>query len=198
MFSLISGAINWYFSKIEVKILVLGLDNAGKTTFLESLKLLHTTGKEKAKGIPLDRILPTIGLNMGRLQAHGCDVTLWDLGGQQSFRSIWDKYYDDAEIIIYVFDSADEDRFDEAIRTLNSLLEHPQASKLPVLILGNKCDLPLAHDVNALDQLFNIDTISTSRIVKVMAASAFTSIGCDKALQWVVDTIKVAKENEKA
>ena len=192
MFGLISGFVSWYFSKTEVKVLVLGLDNAGKTTVLESLKLLFAS--DKAGSVPLDSILPTVGLNMGRLEAHGCDVTLWDLGGQQSFRSIWDKYYEDADVLIYVVDAADEERFDEARLTLQTLLEHPEASKLPVLVLANKSDLPLAHDANALNTLFDMKGIQTQRTGRLLMASAITSKGLDSVMEWVIETVKTLKE----
>ena len=189
MFSLVSGFVTWYFSKTEVKILVLGLDNAGKTTFLERTKSMYSANKSAS--VPLDRITPTIGLNMGRLQAHGCDVTLWDLGGQQSFRSIWDKYFDDADILIYVVDAADETRFTEAAKTLTTVLEHTE--KLPVLVVANKSDMPLSHDVDSLRTLFHMEEVTSRRTANLLAASALTSAGVADALQWVIETVKMEK-----
>ena len=197
MFSLISGFITWYTSKTEVKILVLGLDNAGKTTFLERVKSMFSQDGG-ASSVPLDRILPTIGLNMGRVQAHGCDLTLWDLGGQQSFRSIWNNYFEDADVLIYVVDSADSERFEEATRTLHKIVEHPEAASLPVLILGNKNDMPLAQDVSALRTLFDVENLCLNeRTVQVMSGSAVTSKGIADALEWVVSTTKLLKEQRQ-
>lgn len=78
MFSLISNLFQWLFSKSEVHILVLGLDAAGKTTFLEHAKSLL-----KARTSPnnLDRIAPTVGLNIARIDIGHTRVILWDLGG---------------------------------------------------------------------------------------------------------------------
>ena len=197
MFSLITGFVQWYLTKTEVKILVLGLDNAGKTTFLERVKsMYHPDGG--ASSIPLDHIQPTIGLNMGRLQAYGCDVTMWDLGGQQSFRSIWNNYFEDADVLIYIVDSADEDRFEEAKRTLHTILQHSKATALPLLILGNKNDAPLAQDVEALRALFEIDQISANgRTTNLMSGSGKTSKGIADAFEWVVTTVKNIKDTKE-
>ena len=93
MFSLISGFVRYMFAKTELQIVILGLDNAGKTTTLEQLKLLHT----KNKGVPLDQIPPTVGMNIGRMDIDNCQITFWDLGGQISFRGIWDRYYNESQ-----------------------------------------------------------------------------------------------------
>jgi ADP-ribosylation factor related protein 1 len=196
MFSLINGFVKWYFSKTEVKVLVVGLDNAGKTTYLERIKSMYSS--EGGSSVPLDRIQPTIGLNMGRVQAYGCDVTLWDLGGQQSFRSIWNNYFEDADIIVYVVDAADEERLEEAKTTLQKVLKHSEAARLPLLIFGNKNDIPLAQDINTLSSFFDLNNISStsSRTSNFMTGSAKTSKGIAEAFQWVVTTIKSVKESK--
>lgn len=78
MFSLISNLFQWLFSKSEVHILVLGLDGAGKTTFLEHAKSLLKTRHPPSN---LDRIPPTVGLNIARIDISNTRVILWDLGG---------------------------------------------------------------------------------------------------------------------
>lgn len=109
MFSLLHGFITWFFSKTEIQILILGVDHAGKTTLLEQMKGVF----QKTKGIPLDKIPPTVGLNIGRMDVGKCRVIFWDLGGQVTLRSIWDKYYAEAHGLLFVVDSSDKARFGE-------------------------------------------------------------------------------------
>jgi ADP-ribosylation factor related protein 1 len=90
--------------------LVIGLDYAGKTTLLERIKSKFG----HLPSIPIDRIPPTIGMNLARIDFRGSQVVFWDLGGQIKMRSMWEKYYDDAHAIIFVVDSRDIDRLEEA------------------------------------------------------------------------------------
>lgn len=82
------------------------LCNAGKTTLLERLKGTYTG----FPGLEPDKVLPTVGLNVGRLRAFGADFMLWDLGGQSGLRSIWDKYYSDSHAVLFVVDSSTPER----------------------------------------------------------------------------------------
>ena len=106
MFSLLYGLWEYIFRKEELRILVLGLDKSGKTTLLERLKELYTD----VPGLEPDAILPTVGLNVGRIEACNAHLILWDLGGQLGLRGIWEKYYADAHGLLYVVDAADPSR----------------------------------------------------------------------------------------
>lgn len=85
MFSLIVGLFEYLFRKDELHVLILGLDKAGKTNVLERLKSTFTS----STGVDPVKILPTVGLNVGRLDAFSHSFIFWDLGGQPSLRSIW-------------------------------------------------------------------------------------------------------------
>ena len=138
------------FSKTEVQILILGLDHAGKTTLLEQMKGIF----QRTNGIPLDKIPPTVGLNIGRMDINNCRVIFWDLGGQARLRSIWDNYYAEAHGLMFVVDAADPTRFEEAKRALDSLLCHPELAGIPVLLCANKQDLHEARTVKEIHQVF--------------------------------------------
>jgi ADP-ribosylation factor related protein 1 len=71
-------------------VLILGLDNAGKTTFLESAK---TRFNRDHKGANLAKITTTVGLNIGKIDTNGVRLNFWDLGGQEELQALWDKYY---------------------------------------------------------------------------------------------------------
>mmetsp|Transcript_6587 Transcript_6587/g.16706 ORF Transcript_6587/g.16706 Transcript_6587/m.16706 type:complete len:192 (-) Transcript_6587:203-778(-) len=139
MFSLISGFWKIFFAKVEVQVLILGLDHAGKTTLLEQMKGLFN----KQQGIPPERIPPTIGLNIGKMDVGTCRVIFWDLGGQVRMRSIWEKYYAEAHGMVFVIDSADVGRMEEAKLAFDAVREHEELRGIPVLLLANKQDLPV-------------------------------------------------------
>lgn len=91
MFTLLSGLIEWAASKEEVRLLVLGLDGAGKTTLLHAARAPPPPPGAARDAPPLPKTRPTVGLNVGRLEAAGAAVMLWDLGGAPGLRVIWDR-----------------------------------------------------------------------------------------------------------
>ena len=102
MYSLLSGFYQWYFQKPEYKVLMVGLDGAGKTSFLEQVKSMH-----KQKCTKLERITPTVGLNLAKIEKRRAEFTFQDVGGQKVLRKIWDKYFGECHGLIYVIDGAD-------------------------------------------------------------------------------------------
>jgi ADP-ribosylation factor-like protein 1 len=109
---LFSKVFNTLFGSQEVRILILGLDNAGKTTILYRLQ-----ADEPVKTIP------TIGFNVETLQYKNIKFQVWDLGGQTSIRPYWRCYYPNTDAIIFVVDSADVDRLAVAKEELMSMLQ---------------------------------------------------------------------------
>jgi hypothetical protein len=98
------------FSKKEMRILMVGLDAAGKTTILYKLKLgeIVTT-------------IPTIGFNVETVEYKNINFTVWDVGGQDKIRPLWRHYYQNTQGIIFVVDSNDRDRIPEgALRPATS------------------------------------------------------------------------------
>jgi len=98
------------FTKDEFRVLILGVDKAGKTTLLEKLKSIYLKGG----GLPPDRVVPTVGLNIGRIEDANAKLVFWDLGGQVGLRAIWEKYYEEAHAIMYVIDAATASSFEDA------------------------------------------------------------------------------------
>uniref|UniRef100_A0A8R7VAP4 ADP-ribosylation factor-related protein 1 n=1 Tax=Triticum urartu TaxID=4572 RepID=A0A8R7VAP4_TRIUA len=172
MFSLLHGLWNHVFSKTEFRVLILGVDKAGKTTLLEKLKSIYLKGE----GLPHDRIGPTVGLNIGRIEDANVKLVFWDLGGQPGLRTIWEKYYDEAHAIVYVIDSASASTFEDAKSALEKVLRHEDLQEAPLLVFANKQDLPAAVTEEELDRHLHLKEFD-ERPYMFVAGSAYDGGG---------------------
>ena len=145
MLSLFWGFWEWLFRKEERKLIIVGVDNAGKSTTLEQLKKSFT-----GKGMDLDKIPPTIGLNIGRFQVNGVIAICWDVGGQLGLRQLWSNYFEEVDGIIFVMDSSDQSRFAESATALETALSHGSLKCKPLLFLANKHDIPASKSIDEL------------------------------------------------
>lgn len=128
----------------EIRILMLGLDNAGKTTILK-----------RFNGEPIDTISPTLGFNIKTLEHNGYKLNIWDVGGQKSIRSYWRNYFEQTDALVWVVDSADHLRLDDCRRELASLLQEERLAGATLLVFANKQDLPGAYSDQELRQVSN-------------------------------------------
>ena len=115
----------------EVRVLILGLDNAGKTTILYKLQMGEVV-----------TTVPTIGFNVETVQYKSLRLQVWDLGGQTSIRPYWRCYYQNTNAIIYVVDSADGERMGLCKNELITMLEEEELKGAALIIFANKQDLP--------------------------------------------------------
>ncbi|XP_059426336.1 ADP-ribosylation factor-related protein 1-like isoform X1 [Carassius carassius] len=141
MYTLLSGLYKYVFQKDEYCILILGLDNAGKTTFLEQTK---TKFSRNYKGMNLSKITTTVGLNIGTIDLGKACLMFWDLGGQEELQSLWDKYYAESHGVIYVIDSTDEERLSESKNAFEKMISSEVLEGVPLLVLANKQDVEVA------------------------------------------------------
>merc|ERR1712127_1164199 len=114
----------------EARILVLGLDNSGKTTILKALS------EED-----ISTIMPTQGFNIKSLTQDGFKLNVWDIGGQKAIRPYWKNYYENTDGMVFVVDSSDEERIKECFEELGSLLTEEGLANVPLLVYANKQDL---------------------------------------------------------
>ncbi|KAF7254018.1 ADP-ribosylation factor-like protein 3 [Varanus komodoensis] len=149
----------------EVRILLLGLDNAGKTTLLKQLASEDIT-----------HITPTQGFNIKSVQAQGFKLNVWDIGGQRKIRPYWRNYFENTDILIYVIDSADRKRFEETGQELAELIDEEKLSGVPVLIFANKQDLLTAAPAAEIAEGLNLHTIR-DRVWQIQSCSALTGEG---------------------
>lgn len=192
MFSLLYGLWKYLFSKAEFHVLILGIDKAGKTTLLEKLKTLYSD----VEGLPPDRIVPTVGLNIGRVEAHKSKLIFWDLGGQLGLRVIWEKYYEEAHAVVYVVDCASRARFEDAKSALDKVIRHPDLQGAPVLVLANKQDLPDAVNAEELSRFLALKEQKGLQS-RVQGISAHEGSGIQEGVLWLVESMRNNKRTEQ-
>ncbi|CEP19078.1 hypothetical protein [Parasitella parasitica] len=127
---LFSNLWNKLFSKTQVKLIIVGLDNAGKTTILYKLlmnQIVTTT--------------PTIGSNVEEVEYKNLKFVMWDIGGQESLRSTWKTYYIDTKAVIMVIDSTDINRLHLAEQELHQMMDSDQLQNASLLVFANKQDV---------------------------------------------------------
>jgi GTP-binding protein SAR1 len=111
------------------KLMLLGLDDSGKTTLLQCLKTGNFVQFEQTKSYHIED-----------LTIEGIHFQAWDLGGHELARQAWADYFLNANAVVFMVDAANAVRFDEASQELSRLLSDENLRNVPFLILGNKTD----------------------------------------------------------
>ncbi|KAA0195700.1 ADP-ribosylation factor [Fasciolopsis buskii] len=163
------------FWKEEMELTLVGLQYSGKTTFVNVI----------ASGQFVEDMIPTVGFNLRKVTKGNVTIKLWDIGGQPRFRSMWERYCRGVNAIIYMVDSADQDKIEAARNELHSLLDKPQLVGIPVLVLGNKKDLPNALAEHELISCLNLGAI-TDREICCYSISCKEQENIDITLQWLI------------
>ncbi|NP_001127754.1 uncharacterized protein LOC100174971 [Zea mays] len=190
MFSLFYGLWKYVFAKDEFRVLILVVDRAGKTTLLEKLKSIYLKGE----GLPPDRVVPTVGLNIGRIEDAKAKLVFWDLGGQVSLRTIWEKYYEEAYAIMYVIDAATASSFEDSKSALEKVIRHEHLRGAPLLIVANKQDLPGVIDEEELAKFLHKEL--DERPYTFQAVSAYDGRGIKSGIDWLVEQMEKSKRTE--
>ncbi|CAG0885364.1 unnamed protein product, partial [Darwinula stevensoni] len=149
----ISSLLTRLFGKKQMRILMVGLDAAGKTTILYKLKLgeIVTT-------------IPTIGFNVETVEYKNICFTVWDVGGQDKIRPLWRHYFQNTQGLIFVVDSNDRERITEAQEELQKMLQEDELRDAVLLVFANKQDLPNAMSAAELTEKLGLRSLSSRRI----------------------------------
>jgi len=155
------------------RVVMVGLDGAGKTTILFQLKL--------QRQVPT---IPTVGFNVESVEYKNIKMCIWDIGGQDKMRCIWRNYYQDVSCIIFVVDSHDKKRLDVAKLELEKMLKEESLASAALLVIANKQDYANVFEVQDLITELELDKIR-SRKWKVQPCVATTGSGLWQGVDWV-------------
>ncbi|XP_057571940.1 putative ADP-ribosylation factor-like protein 5C isoform X2 [Hippopotamus amphibius kiboko] len=157
----------------EHKVIIVGLDNAGKTTILYQFltnEVVHTC--------------PTIGSNVEEIVLQKTHFLMWDIGGQETLRSTWNTYYSNTEFIILVIDSTDRDRLLTTREELYKMLAHEALRDASVLIFANKQDMKDSMTTVEISEFLTLSAIK-DHPWHIQGCCALTGEGLPAGLQWM-------------
>lgn len=156
---------------------MVGLDAAGKTTILYKLKLGEVV-----------TTIPTIGFNVETVEYKNISFTVWDVGGQSKIRPLWRHYFQNTQGIIFVVDSNDRERVEEARTELQNMLTEEELKDAVLLIFANKQDLP-----NALSPADMTDALGLSQLRNrkwhIQSTCAIKDQGVFEGLEWLCNQV---------
>merc|ERR1711892_525732 len=181
MGSMFTKLFDSLISKKEMRVLMVGLDSAGKTTILYKLKLgeIVTT-------------IPTIGFNVETVEYKNIGFTVWDVGGQDKIRPLWRHYFQNTQAVIFVVDSNDRERVSEARDELARMLNEDELREAVLLVFANKQDLPRAMNAAEITDKLGLHSMK-NRNWYIQATCATSGDGLFEGLDWLSSQLKNAK-----
>ncbi|CAK9163239.1 unnamed protein product, partial [Ilex paraguariensis] len=165
------------FSKREIRIVMVGLDAAGKTTILYKLKLGEVV-----------TTIPTIGFNVETVEYKNINFTVWDIGGQDQISRLWRFYFSNTQGLIFVVDSNDRDRAGEARDKLHKLLNEDELKDAVLLVFANKQDLPNAMNAAEITDKLGLQSLRQQRWY-IQSTCATSGEGLYEGLDWLSNNI---------
>mmetsp|Transcript_5739 Transcript_5739/g.17583 ORF Transcript_5739/g.17583 Transcript_5739/m.17583 type:complete len:185 (-) Transcript_5739:15-569(-) len=158
----------------ELRVLILGLDNAGKTTLMK-----------RCKGESIEEVSPTLGFEIETLEYEGYSLHVWDIGGQKSIRSYWRNHFEQTDALIWVVDSSDRHRLQVCADELSSLLGEERLGGANLLVFANKQDIEGALSPAEIADALQLDKVKR-RHWHICGCSAKDGKGLEEGLKWVV------------
>ena len=180
-------------------ILIIGLDNSGKSTLIECIKSMFTNLRA------MHTLVPTVGLNTFKLRyalppnldycipiPQKIHLTFWDLGGQTELQQLWSTYYPDCHAILYLIDSTDHNRLSSNVQILKNVLLHQDAD-VPMLLLANKQDVEQALPIHQIKEIVQnpLAEYLDVKEAQTLGISALEGNGVREALTWIVTRIQL-------
>ncbi|XP_028558569.2 putative ADP-ribosylation factor-like protein 5C [Podarcis muralis] len=165
------------FGSREHKVIIIGLDNAGKTTILYQFlmnEVVHTS--------------PTIGSNVEEIVLRKTHFLMWDIGGQETLRSTWHTYYSNTEFVILVIDSTDRERLTVSKEELYKMLAHEDLRNAAVLIYANKQDVKNSMSTSEISNFLTLSSIK-DHPWHIQGCCALTGEGLPAGLEWMISRV---------
>lgn len=174
----ISKLFRGLISKQDVRILMVGLDAAGKTTILYKLKLGEIVST-----------IPTIGFNVETVEYRNIKFTVWDVGGQDKLRGLWRHYFQNTNGVIFVVDSNDRERITAAKDELQKMLMEDELRDAVLLVFANKQDLPQAMSCAEITDKLGLRSLR-QRLWYIQGSCAASGEGLFEGLDWLAANVK--------
>merc|ERR1719491_2465567 len=171
------GFFSLFKKKKDCRILMVGLDAAGKTTILYKLKLGEVV-----------TTIPTIGFNVETVEYKSINFTVWDVGGQDKIRPLWRHYYQNTQGLIFVIDSNDRDRIGEAREELSKMLAEDEMRDAVCLVFANKQDLPNAMSAAEITEKLGLSQLR-NRQWYIQSTCATNGDGIYEGFDWLSKSI---------
>ncbi|CAM8980570.1 unnamed protein product [Rhodiola kirilowii] len=169
------------FGNAEMRVVMLGLDAAGKTTILYKLQI----------GEVLSTV-PTIGFNVEKVQYKNVMFTVWDVGGQEKLRPLWRHYFNNTDGLIYVVDSLDRERIGKAKAEFQTIINDPFMLNSVILVFANKQDMRGAMTPREVCEGLGLLELK-NRKWHIQGTCALKGDGLYEGLDWLASTLKEMK-----
>lgn len=187
---------------IDIKtcnVLVLGLDNSGKSSIVNCMKMKHSESVIGLRQLGRNRIsekisvTPTIGFRVERVRVNSVNMTLIDMSGQGRYRNLWEYYYKECDAIVFVVDSSDRERLPVAYEEKTRMLLHPELVNrtIPILYFSNKMDRAEALSCDELTHNLNRQGQAGKKPWKVFCSIAKTGTGVAAGFEWLADLLAI-------
>ncbi|CAO2812853.1 unnamed protein product [Amaranthus hypochondriacus] len=174
MGAMLSSLGKFMFGKKEMRIVMKGLGNAGKTTIIYKLKLGQVV-----------KTIPTVAAQMETVEYRDVDFTIWEIGGQEKIRSLWKHFIHNGQgCIIFVVDSTERERIIEAKDDLHRMLAQDEKGDVLVLVFANKQDLPNAMTIDEITHKLGLNSLQHNW--HIQAACAISNEGLYEGLDWLI------------
>jgi ADP-ribosylation factor-like protein 4 len=174
-----------------VHVVMLGLDSAGKSTVLYRLKFDQYVNTVPTVGFNCEKVKGTIG------KAKGVSFMIWDVGGQDKVRPLWRSYTRNTDGIVFVVDSSDSERMEEARTELIRTARQQENCGVPVLVVANKQDLPGSLDSAEIEKMLALHELSQQHLWQIQPACAITGEGLDEGLDSLYEMIIKRRKTQK-
>eukprot|EP00794_Sanderia_malayensis_P007948 gene7948-8805_t len=160
--------------KMEMRVVALGLDNAGKTSILFKMKQDEFVSA-----------ITTIGFNVETIEHKSMKFTIWDVGGLQKLRPLWRHYYLNTQAVIFVVDSSNYERVDEAREELAKLMAEKRLKDALILVFANKQDIANSLSVEELSEKLEMHKLCCGRSWNILGCDAHSGMGLHEGLDWM-------------
>ncbi|KAG5673728.1 hypothetical protein PVAND_003748 [Polypedilum vanderplanki] len=166
-------------SERDLRIVLVGLDNSGKTTILRQF------ANEETPQVTT----PTAGFNIKSIQSNNLNLNVWDLGGNSKIRPYWKNYFENTDVLIFVVDSSDRKRMAESTSEFNELLKDEKLQNVPIIVLANKQDLNSSMKASEVAEIIGLVKLK-DREWQIQACSAIDGTGLKEAMDWICKCMK--------